>query len=428
MSTDSWIDLVIAGSALLVLTLAAVVELSISVANRMTLREWIEGQTASQRAESLADHPQTIRANMLLVELMTGLLVAVMLTRFFLREMPAYGVPLAVVVSSVAVVVASRVVPVFFVSNDYGDETPRLVRIGTVLSYLVWPITVVTENVARLLQSFARRNGNHVADAEVAGDERAEGMNGVFAFEEDEEEMISGVLGLEEATAREIMVPRLDIVAVPDDMPITEVVDVIRAAGHSRIPVYRESIDTIIGIIYAKDLLRFVRDEPAGVKLPDLLRPGYFVPESKHIDELLRDMRQAKVHIAIVVDEYGGTAGLVTIEDILEEIVGEIQDEYDRETPLVERVGAEEIIVDGRIGVDEIAEIFEADFAEGETGTIGGFVQKRLGRIPSAGESVRADGFLIEVQSVEHHRVRKLRVLRVSDGGEANAPAEAGVA
>src|SRR5690606_33988727 len=156
-----------------------------------------------------------------------------------------------------------------------------LVRIGTVLSYLVWPITVVTENVARLLQSFARRNGNHVADAEVAGDERAEGMNGVFAFEEDEEEMISGVLGLEEATAREIMVPSLDMVAVPDDMPITEVVDVIRAAGHSRIPVFRESIDTIIGIIYAKDLMRFVRDEPAGVKLPALLRPGYFVPESK---------------------------------------------------------------------------------------------------------------------------------------------------
>jgi CBS domain containing-hemolysin-like protein len=244
--------------------------------------------------------------------------------------------------------------------------------------------------------------------------------------EEEEHEMISAILHLDEASAREIMVPRPDIIAVPVDTPLLEVVDVARTRGHSRIPVFRDSIDSIIGVVYAKDFLRFVQEDLESVKLVELLRPAYFVPESKRVDELLKDLRKEKVHLAVVVDEYGGTSGIVTIEDILEEIVGEIQDEYDRETPLFERIGPEEAIVDGRLSIDEVEDIFETEFSEGDFETIGGFMQRQLGRIPDEGESVRFGNLLFEVQSVEHRRIRKLRVLRTDEPVPAEETADVG--
>jgi CBS domain containing-hemolysin-like protein len=245
-------------------------------------------------------------------------------------------------------------------------------------------------------------------------------------IEEEEHEMISAILELDEACARELMVPRPDIVAVSIDMPVLEVVSVARLRGHSRIPVYRDSIDSIAGVVYAKDFLRFVEEDLANVQLADLLRPAYFVPESKRVDELLKDLRNEKVHLAVVVDEYGGTAGIVTIEDILEEIVGEIQDEYDREAPLVERIGPEEAIIDGRLSVDEVEDIFETEIADGEFDTIGGFVQRQLGHIPNEGESVRTGNLLFEVQSVEHRRIRKLRVLRNHEPAVTEEAAQVG--
>ncbi|MDI3341938.1 MAG: hemolysin family protein [Sphaerobacter sp.] len=416
MSTDSsWIELAVAAVSLLILALAALAEASLAAANRISLREMIEGRSSPNRVQSLIDHPQLIRSSLVLLELLAALVIAAMLTRVFTRGVPSYGLPLAIVVSAVAVLLTARVLPAVLAPAEQWDEPRRMMRVASLMATAILPLTTLADLAARGLRRILAAGADHSAGAGEADGELPNGGNGELDIEEAEQEMISGVLGLEEATVREIMVPRLDIVAVPQDMPIAEVVDLIRKVGHSRIPVYRDSIDSIVGVIYAKDLLRFVQQDPTGATLLDLLRPAYFVPESKRVDELLRDMRQAKVHIAIVVDEYGGTAGLVTIEDILEEIVGEIQDEYDRETPLIERLGATEVIVDGRISVDEIADIFDTQFAEGETGTIGGFVQKRLGRIPQAGESLRADGLLIEVQAVEHHRIRKLRVVRVDE-------------
>jgi putative hemolysin len=161
---------------------------------------------------------------------------------------------------------------------------------------------------------------------------------------------------LEETSARDIMVPRVDIVAVAEDASSQDIVDVITEKGHSRLPVFRESIDEIVGILYAKDLLPFVIGSTRTLPIMQLLRPVYVVPESKRLDDLLGELRRNRVHIAVVADEYGGTAGLVTIEDILEEIVGEIHDEYDEEMTLLEQVSDSEIIVDGRLPIEEIEE------------------------------------------------------------------------
>ena len=425
MSTDTWLELTVAIIALGVLTLASVVEASLATVNRLTLRELIEGRAGAHRVQSLIERPQSIRSSMVLVELVSTATAVVMLSRFFERQTPGLTVPLTLVVGSVALIVAAGVLPNVLTSTDRTEEPQRLLRVASMLAFAAGPLRLVSGGLELAFGAILRRSPGAEEDhaAPELDESQEEGGEDEFGLQGEEQEMISGVLGLEAATVRAIMVPRIDIVAVPEDLPIAEAVDLIRAGGHSRIPVYRDSIDTVVGVLYAKDLLRFVREESAAVKILDLIRPAYFVPDSKHVDDLLRDLQQAKVHIAIVVDEYGGTAGLVTIEDILEEIVGEIQDEYDRESPLIERVGPEEVIVDGLISVDEVADIFETDFAEGETGTVGGFVQRRLGRIPGPGETVRADGLLIEVQSVEHHRIRKLHIERVAEEALATTPA-----
>jgi len=232
-------------------------------------------------------------------------------------------------------------------------------------------------------------------------------------IEEDERQMIRGIIDMEDTTAREIMAPRIDIVALDVHETIDDALNLIVEKGFSRIPLYDDTIDNVVGIIYAKDLLRCVAEgrRPA---LKDIARPPYFIPESKRVDELLAELRQSKVHIAIVVDEYGGTAGLVTIEDLLEEIVGEIQDEYDREEAPIERVTATEAILDARVSIDALTELFgyEVDEAEQDYDTVGGFVYHHLGKVPVAGDEVRVDGLTLRVLSVLGRRIKKVRATR----------------
>jgi CBS domain containing-hemolysin-like protein len=315
----------------------------------------------------------------------------------------------------ILVLALGRALPAAIIAGA-SRETARFERIGAVVATLVAPLMSVTNGLSRFV-THGNRNGDAGPDEalDANGDGREGNGHADQDTNEEEHEMISAILDLDQAMVHEIMVPRTDITAVSVDADVLEVVDLARTVGHSRIPVYRDSIDAIIGVVHAKDFLRFVDNDAADVELLELLRPAYFVPESKHVGELLHDLRSEKVHLAVVVDEYGGTAGIVTIEDILEEIVGEIQDEYDRELPLVERLGPDEVIVDGRIPIDELAEIFNTDFTDGDYDTIGGFVQKQLGRIPGAGETVDADGLRFEVQTVEHRRIRTVRVVRQAE-------------
>jgi putative hemolysin len=314
---------------------------------------------------------------------------------------------------------------VFFVCAALTDGIPRLVAgadpdgwraptaaIYTIERWLFWPPAVVVDSAARAARGILPRLRAPRPQAEEEDVaqlvEREENEGGIAP---EERAMIRAVFELHETTAREIMAPRIDMAAVDTSATLQDVAAVIAARGFSRIPLYEGTIDNVVGIVYAKDVLAsLARGDGADVQA--LARKPLYVPESKPLDELLKELRDQRLQIAIVVDEYGGTAGLVTIEDMLEEIVGEIQDEYDRELPLVERVGPDEVIVDGRIPIDEVAEIFDTDFSEGDYDTIGGFVQKQLGRIPDAGELVESAGLRFEVQTVEHRRIRTVRVMR----------------
>lgn len=231
-------------------------------------------------------------------------------------------------------------------------------------------------------------------------------------IESGEHDMISGIIRLDRTLVREIMVPRIDMIAVSAEASLQDALDVVIEGAHSRVPIYEDSIDHIIGLLYAKDLLRILRDDKREVPLRSLLRPAHFVPESKRLDELLQELQSTKVHMAIVVDEYGGTAGLVTIEDVLEEIVGEIQDEYDLgEEPLVERVNDQESIFDARVKPEEVNQILKVDLPD-ESDTLGGLVYQRLGKIPKVGDRVEVDGATVAVLSVVGRRIKKVRVTR----------------
>jgi putative hemolysin len=252
-------------------------------------------------------------------------------------------------------------------------------------------------------------------------------------IEEDEKEMIHGVIELAEKKVHEVMIPRIGIRAVEVNDALDDVLDVIVRAGHSRLPVYEESLDNIVGILYAKDLLPLLKRNGEGpsprIDLRSLVRPPVYVPETKAVDELLHEMQVAKRHIAIVVDEYGGTAGLITLEDVVEEIVGEIQDEYDTEESLIEPIpddGETRYRLDGRVSMDDLRDLFDLPDQEEEDeeayDTVGGFVVHRVGSIPLRGTVVPFRDVQLTVEVAEPRRVAKViasRPGRMDDDGAA---------
>ncbi len=246
-------------------------------------------------------------------------------------------------------------------------------------------------------------------------------------LEEEEREMIYSIFRLGDTLVREIMVPRIDITAIDVQTPVLEAVDSLLQSGYSRVPVYEETVDNILGLLYTKDLLKFWREGSQARSLRDLLRPPYFVPEAKKVDELLAEMQSQRIHMAMIVDEYGGVAGLVTLEDIVEEIVGEIQDEFDQaeESPF-QQVDQDEYIFQGRVDLNDFNEVMGSHLPRDEADTLGGYIYSRIGRVPAAQETIQVDDLILTVEQVTGRRIRKVRARRVAPdaSGPENLKAE----
>lgn len=237
-------------------------------------------------------------------------------------------------------------------------------------------------------------------------------------IEEEEKAMIYSIFQLDNTLAREVMVPRIDLLAFEDTVTLEEATEILLRTGHSRAPVYAESIDHIVGLVYIKDLLAAWREGELDRSVSELLREAYFVPEAKKADDLLAEMQAKRVHMAVVVDEYGGTAGLVTIEDIVEEIVGEIRDEYDFAEELAYVKLQEGIyIFNGGIDLDDVNQIADAHIPKETSETLGGFIYSQLGKVPTPGESVDAGGLHFIVEEVSGRRIRKIRAERIEEEG-----------
>jgi CBS domain containing-hemolysin-like protein len=267
------------------------------------------------------------------------------------------------------------------------------------------------ETLGRFLSGRRKITEEEIQDLINAGEE--EGL-----INEAENDMIRSIFTLRDMVVREIMVPRTDMACVSVDMTIQEVLSAIIACGHSRIPVFDGTVDNIVGLIYAKDLLKYWGMTEPAVGMRRIMRLPYFIPETKNLEELLHDFRKKRVHIAIVIDEYGGTSGLVTIEDLLEQIVGDIQDEYDLEEEWLEEEPDGSVVVDARLPIEELEEHFGIEVEREKFDTVGGLIFHLTGRIPAVGEVVETDTIRLAVLEADERKISKVRISRMAEKAE----------
>ncbi|MBD3290688.1 DUF21 domain-containing protein [candidate division KSB1 bacterium] len=239
------------------------------------------------------------------------------------------------------------------------------------------------------------------------------------ALIEDEKRMIHSIFEFAQTSAKEIMIPRTDMICVEKNTPIDELIQIIKEKGHTRLPVYEERVDNIVGVLHAKELLPLLKSSKDKIDLEKRVRPALFVPESKMIDELLKDFQKEKMHMAIVVDEYGGTAGLITLEDVIEEIVGEIQDEYDREKPLYKKNEDGSFMVNAKMNIDELKEQLKLNIvADDSYESLGGHILNITGSLPEPGEEVIDQGYKFVIEKVEKNRIIQVRIMKITEKDE----------
>lgn len=318
-------------------------------------------------------------------------------------------------IMTVLILVFGEITPKTYSSHHPEKVAIRLGKPLEILSVVLLPIlkilTAITNFIIKIFGGDIHVNKTLVSEEEImtlvdVGEEAG-------IIQSDEREMINSIFEIGDIEVTEVMVPRIDMVYLEETSTLEEALNVVIDYGYSRIPVIKDTIDNVIGILYAKDLLVYSRQTQGSQVSFDvlkLIRPAYYVPESKKVSDLLKEMQKEKVHIAIVLDEYGGTLGLVTIEDILEEIVGDILDEYDNEIDFIEHLAENSLIVNAKASIEEINEVLSINLPEDEYESIGGFVFNLLGRIPVKDDEIEFDDIKVKVLNVHNRRIKQLEI------------------
>jgi putative hemolysin len=435
-------DLLIIALLIIVNGVFVAAEIALITVRRSRLRQLSdEGDRSADRVRRLVDRPAallaTIQVGITFVGFLAAAFAGTSIADSLAETLASFGLEgsadllallLVTLGVSLATIVFGELVPKTLGlahAERYALLLARPVELlGVLLRPLVWFLTAVTRGITRLL------GVRDSADEAITAEElrilvERGGEQGTI--EAEEEQMIGGVLELGERRVHEVMVARVDMVTLDQDAELGVFVETIVREGHSRIPVSDGSVDNIVGILYAKDLLPYLVGEDREPSIRSLLRTPLFVPESMLVDDLLQSLQRRRVHIAIVLDEHGGTAGLVTIEDLIEEIVGEIQDEYDEEEPLIVPISDLEARVDGRTPVDDLVDHFDTSL-DGEDSeqfdTVGGLVYHHIGGVPKVGDRVTVDGLVLTVETTDGRRVRTVHVAREPDASDEDPSSE----
>lgn len=360
------------------------------------------GHPAADRVRRLVEHPGRVAASAAVVRLLGEMVAAVCLTLVVASSPLAWWLELVIAVAACALVVLvlARTSP-----RSLGYRYPRAVL--TTTARLLLGVEVVVGRFARAAPGVGDDLGEQELIEIVQRASDAEGFDG------DERELVRSVLGLGDTLTREVMVPRTDMVTTTEGTPLRKVLSLLMRSGYSRVPVVGAQVDDLRGILYLKDLVRRLQDDPAAADATaeSIVRPAVFVPESKPVDELLRELQSGSSHIAMVVDEYGGIAGLVTIEDALEEIVGELTDEHDPSAPVVETIEDGVFRVPARLAKDELGELFDIEVDDDDVDTAGGLLAKALGKVPIPGSQGDIHGLHLVAERTEGRRKRIATVL-----------------
>jgi putative hemolysin len=414
-----WIEGIVLVLTIVLASMSAAAETAFTALSPSTIHTLEQQGGVGKVIGHLRRDPNRFLSTILVVSSTSLIVASSMATLLFtsIWERP-WGELAATIGISIVVLIFAELTPKNVAVRQPRGVSLVLARPVQLFSLLLWPVLRVTGGIVSLMMRLLGLGGGSHTVPAVTEDEFRSTLqlaeNSEGGLSEEETERIEGILDLDKVVVDQVMRPRVDIVAVPVDMPLMDALDVVLREGHSRIPVYEESIDHVVGILYDKDLLRYVRHNEVDVSLRDIARPAIFVPESKRADDLLREFQRRKVHLAIVFDEYGGTAGLVTIEDILEEIVGEIQDEYDVEEPEFQQVSDDQWVVDGGVRIEDVNEEIGVNLStDNDFDTLGGFVFAELGDEAKVGDTVNADHAVLEITDVEGRRIKKIRVTRL---------------
>ncbi len=391
--------------------------------SRARIEDAFSGPHGRRRQENLEAHLVCLQLTVTLCHVLANLLLVVGMVRLLNIGQQWSQVLLAIVMAGGVIAVFGIAIPHAWAS--YSGERILAVTLPLLmlLRIVLYPITAVMNAfnlpIRRLVGVRESTEETEEQDAkqeilQAAAEGAAEGL-----VDEAEVEMIESVMEFGDIDAAQIMTPRTDVFALPDDTTWIEAARRIFEAGHTRVPIYSKNLDNISGVIYAKDLLKFIGTDSA-VELGSVVRKPFFVPETKPLDALLREFKSRKVHLAIVLDEYGGMAGLVSIEDVIEEIVGDISDEYDTaEDEQVKRINETTVEVEGRLRVDELNDLLEVELPEDEDyDTVAGFAVAQFGYIPTAGEIIVADGVEITVLVSDERKISKLRIRKLEEESE----------
>lgn len=407
--SEPWPWLII-GLALVLVVLATAIEIVFTTVNRGDIRKFSErGDQRTQIADKLFGELSRLSTTVLLLK-SAGLIAVGAVSVQILLKTPGVQRFDMVFLAWLGLVIA-QVVSRALVSRHGPTMALQLALLTWGLMLLCWPLTSLLRSVSAWVGAqYPAKDSTDILLNNEDLHQLITTSEEENPLEENEKQMIVSILELEETVIREVMVPRIDMITLDVETSLREALDVIINAGHSRIPVYKEHVDHIVGILYAKDLLKCFHDQRTDAPISALLRPAYFVPVSKKVNTLLKEMQKQRVHIAVVVDEYGGTAGLVTIEDLIEEIIGEIQDEYDNEEDVfVESIGTNVYILNSRLDLYSLSKLLDIELPEEDADTLGGLIYSLLGHVPEQGEATECAGWRFTVLSLDGQRIDQVR-------------------
>jgi CBS domain containing-hemolysin-like protein len=418
-----WVQVVVILVLIAFVALMAASETAITRMNRVrAYRLQEEGRRGASSLMKIAENPAPYLNVVLLLTLLAQIGGTTIATSLAVRKLHGAGEIVATIVMTLLLFVFAEVTPKTFAIQQTDRVALRLAPLLYTLGRALGPPARALLKIANVIMpGKGLPQGPYITEqelralADVASDEQQ--------IDKSENQLIHSIFEFGDTIAREVMVPRPDIVAIEASKSLRDVQEVMLRHGFSRVPVYRQDLDNVVGVMHAKDVLRTVYQGKTDIPLSDAVRKAHFVPEQKKVAELLREMQQEKFHIALVTDEYGSVAGLVTLEDLLEELVGEITDEYDRDELHVERVNDHEFRVNGSVPISEINELLDVELPDEEWDTVAGLMLGLLGKIPAQGEEVRYQNLTFVAERVQRRRIAQVLIRR--EPIEQEVPAEA---
>ena len=410
MTTDQWLHVLGLFVLFIFSAFFSSSETALMSMDRLLVKYLAEKERpGAKRLETLLSKPDDLLSAILVGNNLVNIMISVFATALFLDLFGQGGELMTILILTPILLIFSEVCPKTYAATYPEKLSFRVLHPIRFFMWMLRPVTAVVSGVSRVLTHFLR---GKIQAPLISEDE----IRSIIGFGEDEgvvaedqRRMLHGIFDLSQSRVRDVMVPRTEVVGISVDAAFQDVVKLTAQARHSRFPVYDGNLDNVVGVIHSKDVLSYL-DKPDQFSLRELARPPFFVPEAKPIESLMQAFRRKHLHLAMVVDEYGGVEGICTLEDIVEEIVGEIHDEYDEEDILVKPLGSNRYLIDGSAAIRYINKRFELNLSEEHVNTLAGFLLNSLGSIPEVGASCEVDGVLFTVREVEDRRIEQIEV------------------